>query len=222
MNSLAELQSLHEKGRMFLNSFYTDGYTCRVSFCRKKNTGSYLNNVTLTLNDFNTEEVEQFFRPCTVDPNRKDVFTSYHGENDLRRLSSSEYYNMNGVVNRQKQELERKKINNIEYIETRIPSPKTAGVEHYKRHITYMFQHIEALVKFYDFQTARIRWSNYVGNQKATDHAVNIFINGSTKCNKNRRKNTRRNKRKRQKLNSKYERDLSNTKQSKKGKQAMR
>ncbi|KAG2209788.1 hypothetical protein INT47_001936 [Mucor saturninus] len=222
INSLAELQSLHEKGRMFLNSFYTDGYTCRVSFCRKKKPVSSLENVTLTLNNFNSEEVQQYFRPCTVDPNRKDVFTSYHGENDVRRLSSSEYYNMNGVINRQKQELERKKSNKIEHIETRIPSPKTTGADNYKRHITYMFQHFEALITFYDFQTARIRWSNYIGNQKATDHAINILINGSTKYNKNRRKNTRRNKGKRRKLNSRYTRDLSNTKQSKKGKQVAR
>ncbi|KAI7899347.1 uncharacterized protein BX663DRAFT_521388 [Cokeromyces recurvatus] len=31
-----------------------------------------------------------------VDPNRKDVYVSYHGVNDLRRLSSAEYYDMNG------------------------------------------------------------------------------------------------------------------------------
>ncbi|KAI7893257.1 uncharacterized protein EV154DRAFT_583715 [Mucor mucedo] len=170
----------------------------------------------------NSEEVKQYFRPCTVDPNRKDVFTLYHDENDVRRLSSSECYNMNGVINCQKQELERKKSNNIEYIETRIPSPKTTGAENYKRHITYMLQHFEALVTFYDFQNARIRWSNYIGKQKATDHAINILINGSTKYNKNRRKNTRRNKRERRKLNSRYKRDLSNTKQSKKGRQAAR
>ncbi|KAI7890973.1 uncharacterized protein EV154DRAFT_551845 [Mucor mucedo] len=214
MNSLAELQSLHEKSRMFLNSFYTDGYTCRVSFCKKQKPVSTLENVTLTLNNFNSEEIKQYFRLCTVDPNRKDVFTSYHVENDVRRISSSEYYNMNGIINRQRQELERKKSNNIEYIETRIPSPKTTGAENYKRHITYMLQHFKALVTFYDFQTARIRWSNYFGKQKATDHAISVLINGSTKYNKNRRKNTRRKKRKRRKLNSRYKRDLSNTKQA--------
>lgn len=222
MNSLVELQSMHEKGRMFLNSFYTDGYTCRVSFCRKRYINSHLDKVTLTLNDFNSERVEQLFRTCTVDPNRKDVFTSYHGANDIRRLSSSEYHNMNGVVNRQKLEQERKKRDNIEHIETRIPSPKTTNAENYKKHIMYMLQHFGTLVNFYDFQTARIRWSNYIGNRKATDHAINILLNGSTKYNKSRRKKTRRNKRKRRKTNSKYERDLSNTKHSKKGKQVMR
>ncbi|KAG1639716.1 hypothetical protein G6F44_007556 [Rhizopus delemar] len=135
IKSLVELQSMHEKGRMFLNSFYTDGYTCRVSFCRKRYINSHLDKVTLTLNDFNSERVEQLFRTCTVDPNRKDVFTSYHGANDIRRLSSSEYHNMNGVVNRQKLEQERKKRDNIEHIETRIPSPKTTNAENYKKHI---------------------------------------------------------------------------------------
>lgn len=188
MNSLVELQSMHEKGRMFLNSFYTDGYTCRVSFCRKRYINSHLDKVTLTLNDFNSERVEQLFRTCTVDPNRKDVFTSYHGANDIRRLSSSEYHNMNGVVNRQKLEQERKKRDNIEHIETRIPSPKTTNAENYKKHIMYMLQHFGTLVNFYDFQTARIRWSNYIGNRKATDHAINILLSGSTKYNKSRRK----------------------------------
>ncbi|EIE90050.1 hypothetical protein RO3G_14761 [Rhizopus delemar RA 99-880] len=142
-----------------------------------------------------SERVEQLFRTCTVDPNRKDVFTSYHGANDIRRLSSSEYHNMNGVVNRQKLEQERKKRDNIEHIETRIPSPKTTNAENYKKHIMYMLQHFGTLVNFYDFQTARIRWSNYIGNRKATDHAINILLNGSTKYNKSRRKKTRRNKR---------------------------
>lgn len=207
---------------MFLNSFYTDGYTCRVSFCRKKTPSSPLDKVTLELSDFNSEEVDQFFRPCTVDPNRKDIFTSYHGENDLRRLSASEYYNMNGVVNRQRLEQERKKANQVEQIETNIPSPKTTSVISYRNYMTYMLRNFESLENFYNFQTARIHWSNYIGKQRAIEQAVNILVNGSTKYNKTRRKKTRRNKRKRNKLNSKYERDPNNTKHSKKGKQRMR
>lgn len=207
---------------MFLNSFYTAGYTCRVSFCRKKIQSSPLDKVTLKLSDFNSEEVDQFFRPCTVDPNRIDIFTSYHGKNDLRRLSTSEYYNMNGVVNRQRLEQERKKANRIEQIETNVPSPKTTSDTNYKDHIIYMLRNFENLGNFYNFQIARIHWSNYIGKQRAIEQAVNILVNGSTKYNKARRKKTRRNKRKRNKTNSIYKRDEKNTKYSKKGKGRMR
>jgi hypothetical protein len=54
------------------------------------------------------------------------------------RQSSAEYYNMNGNINRQKLGQDRKKRLNVEQIETRSPSPKTATVEHYKMHVTYM------------------------------------------------------------------------------------
>ncbi|KAG1140190.1 hypothetical protein G6F37_009310 [Rhizopus arrhizus] len=61
-------------------------------------------NTSLELNDFTAKEVEQYFRPCSIDPGRIDAFVSYHGGNDIRRLSSFEYYNMHGTVTRQKSE----------------------------------------------------------------------------------------------------------------------
>ncbi|ORE11356.1 hypothetical protein BCV72DRAFT_300944 [Rhizopus microsporus var. microsporus] len=61
-------------------------------------------NASLELNDITAEEVEQYFRPCSIDPERIDVFISYHGGNDIRHLPSSEYYNMHRIVTRQKSE----------------------------------------------------------------------------------------------------------------------
>jgi hypothetical protein len=58
----------------------------------------------LELEDFNQEEITAHFKPCTVDPGRKDVFVSFHGNNDIRQLSSDEYYNMNGNTNRLKEQ----------------------------------------------------------------------------------------------------------------------
>ncbi|PHZ17277.1 uncharacterized protein RHIMIDRAFT_253568 [Rhizopus microsporus ATCC 52813] len=83
---------------MSLNSIYTDGFTCRAPFCEASD-GDF---VSLELNDFNKEDIKKYFRPCTVDPNRIDVFVSLHGNNGIRRLSAAEYYNMNGNRNRQK------------------------------------------------------------------------------------------------------------------------
>lgn len=95
------LQNLQQK--MFLNDLYTDGYTCRILFCRKVLPSLAEHNASLELNDFTAEEVEQYFRPCSIDPRRIDAFVSYYGGNDIRHLSS-EYYNMHGIVTRQKSE----------------------------------------------------------------------------------------------------------------------
>lgn len=98
--SLEDLQNLpQQKGKMLLNGMYTDGYTCRFFFCRKVQATSSVNDVSLELDDFTSEEVGKYFRACTVDPNRKALFVSYHGNNDIRRLSSVEYYDMSGNVN---------------------------------------------------------------------------------------------------------------------------
>ena len=76
---------------------------------KKIHATSPVNQTALELHDFTSEEVDRYFRPCTVDPNRKDVFVSYHGNTDIRRLSLAEYYNLSGNINRQKMEEERKK-----------------------------------------------------------------------------------------------------------------
>lgn len=195
------------KGKMFLNSMYTDGYTCRLSFARKILPASPLSRISLELHDLTSEEVNTYFRPCTVDPNRKDVYASYHGNSDIRRLSSAEYYDMSGSTNRHKQEQQRKKILGLDQIETHIPSSKTTSFDNYTMHIIYMLQHIEALLHFYSFETARLRWCNYIGAQRSIENAVNILLNGSKKYNKSRRKRTKRNKRKRKKTASKYQYD---------------
>ncbi|KAI7892841.1 uncharacterized protein EV154DRAFT_537312 [Mucor mucedo] len=145
--------------------------------------------------NINTEEIDRYFRPCTVDPNRKDAFVSFHGNTDVRRLSSAEYYNMNGSANRMKLEQDRKKEQGVQTIETNIPSVKSAVADKYITHDT--------LFSFYNFQTARVKWCNYIGKQRALQDAVNILINGSKKYNKGRRKKTRKNKRKRSKTAAK-------------------
>jgi hypothetical protein len=87
---------------MFLNGMYTDGYTCRVLFCRRAQPPLPVKSIALKLEDFNADEVNTHFRPCAVDPGRKGVFLSYYGSNDLRRLSSKEYYSMYGTIRRQR------------------------------------------------------------------------------------------------------------------------
>ncbi|GAA5812996.1 hypothetical protein MFLAVUS_006462 [Mucor flavus] len=185
--------------KKFLNGLYTDGYTCRVLFCRKLLPSLAEHRVSLELDDFTTEEVEQYFRPCAVDLGRIDAFVSYHGGNDIRRLSSSEYYNMHGTVTRQKSEQDRKGRSGLEAIETNIPSPKTLSIEKYSSYITYMIEHLNALHSFYNFETAKIKWLNYLASQKTIQESVNILLNGGKKYNKQKRKQTKWNRKKRKK-----------------------
>ncbi|ORE07898.1 hypothetical protein BCV72DRAFT_204608 [Rhizopus microsporus var. microsporus] len=184
---------------MFLNGMYTDDYTCSVLFCRKVLLSSVADGVSLELSDFTTDEVDKYFRPCTVDPGRKDTFVSYHGGTDIRRLSSAEYYSMSGTVNRQKAQQGRKQNLGIESIKTNIPSPKTASTQRYMLYITYILQHMDSLFNFYNFETTKLKWLNYIGSQEAIQESVNILLNGGKKYNKSRRKNTKKNRKKKEK-----------------------
>ncbi|KAI8330334.1 hypothetical protein BC941DRAFT_475669 [Chlamydoabsidia padenii] len=104
-----------------MNSVYTDGHTCRVLFARKVVINP-LDAVELTLDDFTEEEVDQTFRMCTVDPGSKDAFVSYHGGNQVRKLTTAEYYHMSGALNRMKKEDARKIKHCIKQLETNVPT----------------------------------------------------------------------------------------------------
>ncbi|GAA5813805.1 hypothetical protein MFLAVUS_007292 [Mucor flavus] len=175
-----------EKGRMFLNGLCTDGYTCRVLFARRMLPSSPEDNIRLELDDFLSEEVNKHFRPCTVDPGRRDHFVSYHGGTDIRRLSSIEYYNMGGSVTRMKKQQKHKQELGIEKIETDIPSPKTASVEQFVLYVVYMLQHMNTLFDFYGFDTSKVRWLNYLSSQQVIEESVSILINGGKKYNKDK------------------------------------
>ncbi|GAA5809637.1 hypothetical protein MFLAVUS_003049 [Mucor flavus] len=130
IQSCEKLHALPEqKGKRFLNRLYIDGYMCRVLFARKVLPSLPEDSICLELNDLSSEKVNKHFRPCTVDPGRRDPFVSYHGGTDIRRLSSIEYYNIGGSVIRMKEQQKHKHRLGIEKIETDIPSPKTASME---------------------------------------------------------------------------------------------
>ncbi|PHZ17608.1 uncharacterized protein RHIMIDRAFT_243655 [Rhizopus microsporus ATCC 52813] len=88
-----------QRGRMFFKGMYTDGYTCRMLFCRKALPALAADDASLELSDFTTDEVDKHFRSCTVGPGRKDAFVSYHEGTDVHRLPSAAYYGMDGTVN---------------------------------------------------------------------------------------------------------------------------
>lgn len=191
------------KAKMFMNSMYTDGYTCRLLFARRVENNP-LDAIELDISDFDLDEVDDHFRVCTVDPGRRDAFNSYHDDDDVRRLTTKEYYSASGAPQRSKKEDRRKIQTGIKDIETNIPTSKTTSDTAFIHHTRYMLQNLTALFGFYGFETAEIRWNNYRGGQRALDQCCNILINGSPKYNKfkRKRKKTNLNRRKRKRMNN--------------------
>lgn len=185
---------------MFLNSLYTDGYTCRVSFARRAQRQEGRDAITLNLGDFTQEEINRHFRQCTLDPGRRDAFVAYYGNNEVRSLPTAEYYHGSGSVNRSRREVSLKAQLGIQTLETNIPTPKTSNIDQYVQHIQYMMIHLPHFFGFYNFRTAQVNWNNYIGRQCSIEEACNILINGGKKYNRSKRKKTRSNRKKRKKI----------------------
>lgn len=156
-NSLQELQNFPiQKGKMFLNGFYTDDYTCRVLFARNVPEQEPESSIKLGLTDFNEGEIGDFFRTCFLDPGRKSPYTAYYGDNEVRSLSTTEYYSMSGAPGRAQPEDILKIEQEIKALETNIPTPKTATVAKYTIHLMYMMTHLNRFFDFYNFRTSSI------------------------------------------------------------------
>ncbi|CAO3622485.1 unnamed protein product [Mucor hiemalis] len=105
LNILGGLEGLlnlpETKGKAFRNMLVTDGYTCVVHFSRQITRPTH--QPSLNLEDFNSNEVETFFRPCTVDPGRTDAFTAEYPDGQSRSLGTHEYYSMTGSLARSRE-----------------------------------------------------------------------------------------------------------------------
>lgn len=185
---------------MFINTLYTDGYTCRVSFARNVPEAIEEEKMKLGITDFSQSDIDEHFHPCFLDPGRNSAYVAYYGKNQIRKLSTTEYYSMSGSPNRTKKEDDLKITQGLKELETSIPTPKTSIVVNYATYIQYMMMHMATFFNFYSFRTASIRWNNYRGRQCALDEAANILINGGKKYNARKRKKTKSNRRKRKKM----------------------
>jgi hypothetical protein len=79
----------------------------------------------LDIDGFEIAEVEESFKPITIDPGRNEVFVAYDGEGEFRSMSTKEYYSFNGAVFRQKQRQKQNTTNGIAPIESTIPTNET-------------------------------------------------------------------------------------------------
>ncbi|KAI8982385.1 hypothetical protein BDF20DRAFT_866649 [Mycotypha africana] len=175
--SLNDLKTSQET--LFRNIVRSDGFTADFLFGKKGKAKEEktIENHRLTLEDFDLAEIEAVYRPCFIDPGRKDVFTVAIGLDDekhqVRRCSTKD--------TTYSARLEKKKAGKLKGIESDIPTAKTGSNARYRCYATYILQHLEDLFSFYDDGTAEDRFHLYQGRKRAADKMVNMLINGSTK-----------------------------------------
>ncbi|KAI8981660.1 hypothetical protein BDF20DRAFT_818144, partial [Mycotypha africana] len=173
---------------LFRNIVRSDGFTVDFIFSKKRKSKEEktIEDHRLTLEDFDYAEVESGYRPCFIDPGRRDVFTAAIGidvtKHQVRSCSTKEYYHMTGST-RYSARLEKKKAGTIKNIESDIPTAKTGSKAQYHCYAAYILQHLEVLFSFYGDDTAKDRFHLYQGRKRAAAKMVNMLVNGSTKYN---------------------------------------
>ncbi|KAI8054877.1 hypothetical protein BDF21DRAFT_349820, partial [Thamnidium elegans] len=119
----------------------------------------------LTLKTFDWTEVEENFLPCTIDPDRKHIFTASIGhdsnEHQVRRCSDLERRCYTGSRRRENYVDKLKITKNIKDIESNIPTAKTANHEIYKVHLTYLLEHLPHLLQFYSQEYSPFAFYDY-------------------------------------------------------------
>ncbi|CEP17611.1 hypothetical protein [Parasitella parasitica] len=115
----------------------------------------------------------------------------------LRFRDTKEYYDLTGST---KYTIKLQNLKNeagITPIKTDIPTAKTCLAAVYHTYAAYMLLHRQALLDFYGFQRAKVRFYLYQGRQKAPQIMVNMLVNGGKKY--NRRQRSKKKKRAKQK-----------------------
>ncbi|KAI7899332.1 uncharacterized protein BX663DRAFT_554972 [Cokeromyces recurvatus] len=139
----------------FFNSFdFTKLEIRKNSFARSVPETLEEDKVNLEIADFNADKVENFFRPCFLDPGRKNAYVAYYGDERVRSLTVNEYYYSSGSVNRARKQDAFKIEQGIKNLETQIPMTKTSSADSYINHLTYVLTHLGRFFDFYDFRTA--------------------------------------------------------------------
>ncbi|KAI7899965.1 uncharacterized protein BX663DRAFT_576051 [Cokeromyces recurvatus] len=177
---------------LFGNLARSDGFSIDFIFYKKRQTGHDLSLQTfdLTLSDFNIYEMKDTFAPIPIDPGQKSVFTVTIGlksDKQIRRCTIKEYYRMTGSARYTKQLNDKKALSGIILIESNIPSPKASRFTTYQNHVEYMFENLDALLRFYSIGGARDRFSIYQGVQRAPQQMANMLTHGTAKYNRSKR-----------------------------------
>ncbi|KAI9350459.1 hypothetical protein BD770DRAFT_413103 [Pilaira anomala] len=157
VKSVNDIEHLHKTNDiMFINELKTYGYSCSLTFVRRRNPRPSVNeNVLLDINDFNQDEIENLFGPCIVDRGCSHAFTGYYGNNEVRRMSTKEFYSYGGTLSRSKTQDRLKTESGIKAIKSGITCVKSISIDNYKTFMNYIFRNMDKLFQFYGFNTAQ-------------------------------------------------------------------
>ncbi|KAI8070044.1 hypothetical protein BC940DRAFT_236344, partial [Gongronella butleri] len=163
----------------FENAFDTDGFATSFTFKRPKGDAPPY----LTLD----KAVKWQLRQCRawgVDPGVNDIFVAVDGSSYASGIYSAaphEYNRLAGIP-RVNAWLENKKAaRGITYIESRIPTARTARVDRVHHRVEFLLASLPTLLAFYDIEHQAKRFSLYRGKQRANAEMVNILVGGGKK-----------------------------------------
>ncbi|KAL0074393.1 hypothetical protein J3Q64DRAFT_1649201, partial [Phycomyces blakesleeanus] len=179
---------------MFGNLIRSNGFSIDCLFYKRSPTPIEVRNRTLQLelSDFEFNEVQNYYKPVFVDLGRKVVFAAAEGlsikAHSLLRCTIREYYHMTGSTRYQADQLQQKRQNGVEAIESHIPSHKRASQAAYIERVQYILTHLDVLYNFYGSSTAKSQFFLYQRCQKVPEQTVNILIHEDSKYSQKRRK----------------------------------
>lgn len=191
---------------LFGNQCKSDSFSMNFLFYRRRRSAKEevengIPDHDLTLEDFDSEEIDGDYRPIFVDPGRRSVFVAAVGndlnEHQVRQCSTKEYYHMTRSTKYSQDTDALKKKFGIKGVETDMPTAKTTKLLQYHKYCRYLLNFCSSLFKFYGAHTAEYHFYLYQGRQQAKENMVNMLVHGTKKYDRKRRsKDKKKNKKK--------------------------
>ncbi|ORE07450.1 hypothetical protein BCV72DRAFT_255864 [Rhizopus microsporus var. microsporus] len=186
MYRMEELIPNEENKVLFGNIVKSDGFCIDFIFYRRtfgeNGDVTLIQNHGLGVGDFSIEEVIQLYRTIFLGPGRKAVYTVAMGldggQHEIRRCITKEYYHLTGSTVYAKKLQQAKDTAGITAVEAATPTAKTARSISFLWFADYMLPNMDRLFTFYGFSTAKYRFNQYQGKQRAPEMMVNMLLNG--------------------------------------------
>jgi hypothetical protein len=97
------------------------------------------------------------------------------------RFSNNEWYQKAGFTKRRRNQQRRKRDQNIDVIESSLPTKKTSDYGTFLEYCEIIFLNLPELLLFYGSDYSEESFLKYVGSQKMANEVVNTFLNASKK-----------------------------------------
>jgi hypothetical protein len=116
-----------------------------------------------------------------VDPGHRYLFTAVNMDGSCTRFSNNKWYQKAGFTKRRRNQQRRKRDQNIDVIESSLPTKKTSDYGTFLEYCEIIFLNLPELLLFYGSDYSEESFLKYVGSQKMANEVVNTFLNASKK-----------------------------------------